>query len=62
MYSPKAQIDPLNNDPGKFKAKVIRGGSFKTPAASATTYYRNGVPRDKSRTDLGFRCVREIAK
>ncbi|MFC1582680.1 SUMF1/EgtB/PvdO family nonheme iron enzyme, partial [Planctomycetota bacterium] len=45
MYSAQAQIDPLNTDPGKFKAKIIRGGSFRTPAASATTFYRNGVPR-----------------
>lgn len=36
----------------------IRGGSFKTPLASAVSYESNPIPERYSSSDIGFRCAK----
>ncbi|MEW6730517.1 MAG: SUMF1/EgtB/PvdO family nonheme iron enzyme [Acidobacteriota bacterium] len=40
------------------KAKVIRGGSFKSEQGTLTTYTRNPVPASLKNEILGFRCAK----
>ncbi len=64
LYTSDIQVDPVNEDPGRTKLRVMRGGSYmaQKPELTATTYLRNGVQPGKSYKDTGFRCVRVIKK
>jgi formylglycine-generating enzyme required for sulfatase activity len=63
-YASGRQVNPVNNDPGEYKARVVRGGSFaaQRPDITATVFMRNGLPPDKPFRDTGFRCVRETGQ
>ena len=41
-----------------FDMRIIRGGSFKTPANLVQTYWRSGTLADVTSDNIGFRCAR----
>ena len=43
--------------PADEKRRVLRGGSWKDPAASLTSSYRRAAPRDLKDDAVGLRCV-----
>jgi sulfatase modifying factor 1 len=40
--------------------RIIRGGSFKSPAAYAQTFYRSGTLADIPSNMIGFRCAKSL--
>jgi formylglycine-generating enzyme required for sulfatase activity len=44
--------------PDTGEIRVIKGGSYLLPASSATSEWRDGLPPDATRQDLGFRIIR----
>jgi formylglycine-generating enzyme required for sulfatase activity len=59
------QIDPdLLNAGFNGNLRVIRGGSYESTRAYATTTYRTGWPARGAKTydQTGFRCVKDVAK
>ena len=58
LYDPEQEIDPLSTREGR--ARVIRGGSWWSPAEYSTCSYRGNLAPDYKAIILGFRIVREI--
>ena len=57
LYDAKAELDPLATREGR--ARVIRGGSWWSPAEFGTCTYRGNLAPDYKAIILGFRIVRE---
>ena len=57
LYDKKADLDPLAVEEGR--ARIIRGGSWWSPAEFSTCSYRGNLAPDYKATILGFRVVRE---
>jgi len=38
----------------------VRGGSFQTPLFELRSAYRHGLPKNATRSDVGFRCVKDV--
>ena len=57
LYDPDAELDPLATREGR--ARVIRGGSWWSPAEYTTCTYRGNLAPDYKAIILGFRIVRE---
>ena len=57
MYDPKQNIDPVS--PASGRARIIRGGSWWSPAEESTCSYRGNLAPDYKAIILGFRLVRE---
>jgi eukaryotic-like serine/threonine-protein kinase len=57
-YASSPKVNPQG--PAAGLAKVIRGGSFKTPSEQATTTARETVSVDGRSDDVGFRCARDV--
>ncbi|MBN1655746.1 MAG: SUMF1/EgtB/PvdO family nonheme iron enzyme [Deltaproteobacteria bacterium] len=49
------RVDPTG--PEKGEARVIRGGSWLSPACTLRTTHRAQIGRTESRRDVGFRCA-----
>jgi formylglycine-generating enzyme required for sulfatase activity len=56
-------LSPSTNPrgPASGLTRVIRGGSFKSNGARATTTIRRTASQDGWSDDIGFRCVKDIA-
>jgi len=52
-------LDPAGPDEGSLR--VVRGGSWRSPAQGVTTWFREGV-EPAGHDDVGFRCVRAEAE
>ena len=57
LYDPKNNIDP--ESPGEGRARIIRGGSWWSPAEITTCTHRGNLAPDYKAIILGFRVVRE---
>lgn len=55
---PGNSTDPTGPDAGE--RRVIRGGSFMTPATLGRTAYRGALLPESSTSDLGFRCAADL--
>ena len=59
-----AQGNPGNAQPGAVSGanplKVVRGGSYASPAAELRSSSRQGLPAQTKDTMTGFRVVREL--
>jgi len=51
----KNRVDPKGPDTGD--ARVIRGGSWRSPVYTLRTTYRTKIEKNESRPDVGFRCA-----
>lgn len=58
LYDPRENIDPVS--PGSGRARIIRGGSWWSPAEITTCSHRGNLAPDYKAIILGFRLVREI--
>ena len=58
LYEPKENVDP--GSPGSGRARIIRGGSWWSPAEITTCSHRGNLAPDYKAIILGFRLVREI--
>jgi formylglycine-generating enzyme required for sulfatase activity/tRNA A-37 threonylcarbamoyl transferase component Bud32 len=58
-YTDSPKTNPRGPAAGTFK--VIRGGSFKTQPARATTTARERISPDSRGDDIGFRCARNVS-
>lgn len=55
-YDTSLQTDPQG--PSRSFYRVLRGGSWQSPATELRCAYRNGAPPDYRAGDVGFRCAR----
>ncbi|MBX2819710.1 MAG: formylglycine-generating enzyme family protein [Rhodothermaceae bacterium] len=58
LYEPDDNVDPVSLDTGR--ARIIRGGSWWSPAEITTCSHRGNLAPDYKAIILGFRVVREI--
>ena len=58
LYDPKENVDPVSSGSGR--ARIIRGGSWWSPAEITTCSHRGNLAPDYKAIILGFRLVREI--
>lgn len=59
-FYPKDGEKPVYKDFDVSSMRIIRGGSFKSPAVHTQTFYRSGTLADIPSNAVGFRCVRSL--
>ena len=59
-FYPKEGEKPVYKDLENFSMRIIRGGSFKSPAVHTQTFYRSGTLADIPSDAIGFRCARSL--
>jgi formylglycine-generating enzyme required for sulfatase activity len=50
-------VDPLQGGADTAGERVLRGGSFRSPAHMRRSRYRAAIPENEARADVGFRCA-----
>ena len=59
-YGTELAIDPVG--PAEGKERVVRGGSFATGAEALDCDARGHLAPERGYADVGFRCVRGMAR